>query len=298
MNAIAMPTLDGVEHRYLDLGGGVTIHVADAGPTDGSPVLLVHGFPQNWWEWHQLIAPLAADGYRVLCPDLRGAGWSSAPADRYLKAEMADDLAAVCDRLGVGPVALVAHDWGGPVAGIMAIEHGDKVRKFFGMNTIAPWVTLDARAARDVWRLWYQIPMSLPVIGPRVVGDPRGRYLRMLTRWVGGGFVPAEADMALYLALMGQPGHAVAGSRWYRSAQSGEMLAWMRGRYEHARLDIPVRWLHGVDDPVIRPDMMSGVAAHASDFALETVAGVGHWIVEQAPDLVLDRLRTFLRDSD
>ena len=80
----SLPVQDGVEHRFVDVGGGITIHVADAGPADGPPVMLVHGFPQNWWEWHELIGPLAADGYRVLCPDLRGAGWSSAPRDRYL----------------------------------------------------------------------------------------------------------------------------------------------------------------------------------------------------------------------
>jgi len=98
---VTMPALDGVEHKYVELGGGVTIHVADAGPAEGPAVMLVHGFPQNWWEWHELIGPLAADGYRVLCPDLRGAGWSSAPRSRYRKNDMADDLAAVVDHLGV-----------------------------------------------------------------------------------------------------------------------------------------------------------------------------------------------------
>jgi pimeloyl-ACP methyl ester carboxylesterase len=78
---VAMPALDGVEHRYVDLGDGVTIHVADAGPADGPAVMLVHGFPENWWEWRDLIGPLAADGYRVLCPDLRGAGGYSLPED-------------------------------------------------------------------------------------------------------------------------------------------------------------------------------------------------------------------------
>ena len=97
---VAMPALDGVEHRYVDLGDGVTIHVADAGPADGPAVMLVHGFPENWWEWHELIGPLAADGYRVLCPDLRGAGWSSAPRCGYLKDEMAEDLAARAGPLG------------------------------------------------------------------------------------------------------------------------------------------------------------------------------------------------------
>jgi alpha-beta hydrolase superfamily lysophospholipase len=95
------PELPGVEHRYIRTSGNVTIHVADAGPSDGRPIMLVHGFPQNWWEWHRLIGPLAADGCRVLVPDLRGAGWSDAPHARYPKTEMADDLLAVLDQLGV-----------------------------------------------------------------------------------------------------------------------------------------------------------------------------------------------------
>ncbi len=100
------------------------------GPADGAPVMLVHGFPQDWWEWHELIGPLACDRYRVLCPDLPGAGWSSAPRDRYLKADMAADLAAALDRLGVGQVRLVAHDCGGPVAIIMMLRHPESVGLF------------------------------------------------------------------------------------------------------------------------------------------------------------------------
>ena len=69
-----LPVLEGVEHKFVEVGEGVTIHVADAGPADGPVVMLVHGFPQNWWECNELIGPLAADGYRVLCPDLRGLG--------------------------------------------------------------------------------------------------------------------------------------------------------------------------------------------------------------------------------
>ena len=169
---VTMPTLDGsvaLEHRYIELGEGVTIHVADAGPAEGPPVMLVHGFPENWWEWHELIGPLAADGYRVLCPDLRGAGWSSAPRSRYTKAEKAEDLAAVLDRLGVGPVKLVAHDWGGPTAFIMMLRHPEKVTGFFGINTVAPFVKFGFSSLRNIWRLWYQIPISLPVIGPRLL---------------------------------------------------------------------------------------------------------------------------------
>ena len=292
---VTLPALDGVDHKYVDLGDGVTIHVADAGPAEGPPVMLVHGFPENWWEWHELIGPLAADGYRVLCPDLRGAGWSSAPRSRYLKNDMADDLAAVLDRLGVGPVKLVAHDWGGPVAFIMMLRHPAKVTGFFGLNTAAPYVQRDLSSMRNAWRFWYQIPMALPVIGPRVLGDPKGRFFRMLGSWVGGGFLLPEDDVAMYLECMRQPGRAVAGSRWYRTFQSTEMLRWLRGEFDDVRVDVPVRWLSGTADPVLTPDLIDGYAKHISDFEVELVDGVGHWIVEQRPDLVLDRLRAFLK---
>ena len=73
-------------------------------------------------------------------------GWSSAPKDRYRKNDMADDLAGVCDRLGVGPVKLVAHDWGGPVATIFLLRHPEKVAAFMGLNTAVPWLKHDREA--------------------------------------------------------------------------------------------------------------------------------------------------------
>ena len=296
MNQRSLPALAGVEHRFVDVGGDVTIHVADAGPADGSPVMLVHGFPQNWWAWHELIGPLAADGYRVLCPDLRGAGWSSAPDDRYYKTDMADDLAAVLDRLGVASVRLVATDWGGPVAAFMMLRHPEKVTGFFGLNTVGPWLKLDLALVRQLWRFWYQIPLALPVIGPRVIGDPKGRFLGMLGRWVAG-FSLNEDDFWLYIRRMREPGHAVAGSRWYRTSLTREMVRVLRGEFANTSVDIPVRFLHGMGDPVITPTLLRGYAERARDFQLETVDGVGHLIVDQRPELVLVRLRAFLHDT-
>lgn len=85
---IALPALEGVEHRHVDVAEGVRIHVADAGPADGPAVMLVHGFPQNWWEWRDLIGPLAADGNRAV----------SRPARRGL--EFGAPLAVYQDRDG------------------------------------------------------------------------------------------------------------------------------------------------------------------------------------------------------
>lgn len=293
----SLPILTGVQHRFVELDNGVTIHVADAGPADGPPVMLVHGFPQSWWEWRHLIDPLAADGYRVLCPDLRGAGWSSAPPDRYRKTDMADDLAGVIDQLGVKPVTLVAHDWGGPIAFIAMLRHPDRVTGFFGVNTVAPWLRRDLTLLRHLWRFWYQIPLALPAVGPRIIADRKDRFLRMLNSWVGGGYSLPSEDLGVYTQRMREPGHALAGSRWYRTFLAREFAAWLRGEYDDARVRVPVRWLHGTADPVLTPTLLRGYADRIDDFGVELVDGVGHWFAEQRPDVLLDRLRTFLRSQ-
>ena len=290
----AMPQLDGVQHRFIDLGDGVTIHVAEAGPADGPPVMLVHGFPQNWWEWRHLIGPLAADGYHVLCPDLRGAGWSSAPRGRYRKIDMAEDLAAVLDHLDVGPVTLVAHDWGGPISFIMMLRHPAKVAGYFGMNTVGAWLKPDLKFLEHLWRFWYQIPIALPVIGPRLVAGRRGRFLRVLNDWVGGPFSFPENDFQVYATALAKHDHARAVSHWYRTFLTRELVPWLRGEFNDARISVPVRYLHGTADPVLTPTLLRGYAERSIDFDVELVEGVGHWIAEQRPDLVLDRLRAFI----
>ena len=160
--------------------------------------MLVHVFSQDWWEWRHLIAPLAAAGYRVLCPDLRGAGWSTARG-RYRKTEMADDLAAVLDRLGVGPVTLAAHDGGGSVAFIMMLRHPGRVTGYFGVNTVGSWLRPDLKLLRHLWRFWYQIPIAIPFIGPWLIADRQGRFLRLLADWAGGSFALPDDEFRVYV---------------------------------------------------------------------------------------------------
>ena len=164
-----LPELPGVEHRYVTVGG-VRLHVAEAGAAE--PVVFLHGFPQHWWEWRHQIGPLAAEGYRVLAPDLRGAGWSDAPRGPYRKSEMALDLLAVLDELGVQRVKIAAHDWGGPVAFELLLRAPERVSGFAGFNTLAPWLRLDLGVLGHLWRFWYQAALLAPPPTQRAI-SPR-----------------------------------------------------------------------------------------------------------------------------
>src|SRR2546427_749543 len=120
---------------------------------------------------------------RVRVPDLRGAGWSDAPRGRYPKGEMADDLVAVLDQLGVDRAWIAAHDWGGLAGFILLLRHPDRVTGFAGFNTVAPWLRLDGPNLRHAWAFYYQYPLLFPGIGPRLIGSSKQRYVRWLARW-------------------------------------------------------------------------------------------------------------------
>ena len=289
-----LPELPGVEHRYVTTPSGVRIHVAEAGPSGGSPIMLVHGFPQHWWEWHNQIGPLAADGYRVIVPDLRGTGWSDAPRGRYPKADLGEDLRVVLDELGVDRVRIAAHDWGGPPAFILLLRHPERVSGFMGINTVAPFVKFDGPAALHFWSFWYQFTLLAPGIGPRLIGSSTQRFLRWLVKWVGGGWEWPEPDAEIYLSRMRDPARAYAGSQYYRTFQASELLRWLRGEYADLRVEVPVRFLMGLRDPVVTPTLIRGYERYMSDFSVEHVPDAGHWIIEQAPELTLDRLRGFM----
>src|SRR5512133_641344 len=86
----AWPRLAGVDHRFVQIPS-LRMHVAEAGNPDAPTVLLLHGFPQHWWEWRKVIPPLA-ERSRVVAPDLRGAGWTDAPADGYTVGDVLADV--------------------------------------------------------------------------------------------------------------------------------------------------------------------------------------------------------------
>ena len=144
-----MPEVPGVSHHHVSVGG-VRLHVAEAG--SGPPLVCLHGWPQHWYAWRHVLTGMAAT-HRVICPDLRGYGWSDVPAEGYEKEQFATDLLGLMDAMNLGRVRLAGHDWGG-VAGFLAcLRAPDRFERYLALNTTHPFVRATPRRLLSAGRL-------------------------------------------------------------------------------------------------------------------------------------------------
>jgi pimeloyl-ACP methyl ester carboxylesterase len=270
------PHVPGVEHHFID-AGGLRTHVAEAG--GGPPVVLLHGWPQHWYEWRDVI-PLMAPHARVICPDLRGFGWTEVTERGYEKDQLARDVLALLDALGIERATFAGHDWGGYIGFLLALEHPERVERFLALNVLPPWRGRDPRTTLDAWRFAYMPLLATPGLGRRAAKPLAARGLR------DAGLDAAAVD-AFVSRLEGERG--IATERLYRSFL-GELPALARGRFEPAELSVPTRILFGADDVVMTTRAVSDAAAQSDSVELELVADAGHFVVDEKPELVADRL--------
>lgn len=281
------PHVEGVTHRYVE-ANGIRFHVAEAGPSDGDPVLLLHGWPQHWYEWRYLI-PSLADRHRVLALDLRGFGWSDAPRRDYRKEALATDVLAVLDALGIERVKLVGHDWGGWIGFILCLRAPERFSHFLALGVVHPWQTF-GRGWRQLPRFLYQLPIATPGLG---YGLHRSHvFVRAMLR--GGTadrstFTPAE--LAAFADNLAEPARARACVQVYRTFVLRDQPATLRGRYFGDRLRTTTHLLLGDSDPVLSPKLLPGYEDHADAMTVEVVPSCGHFIAEEYPALVADRAR-------
>jgi pimeloyl-ACP methyl ester carboxylesterase len=282
------PSVEGVEHRYVE-AGGLRFHIAEAG--SGEPLVMLHGWPQHWYEWRHQI-PELAKRYRVICPDLRGFGWSDAPPTGYDKETLARDMVNVLDALGLDRVKLIGHDWGGWCGFLICLEHPERIERFMALNIPPPWGKTDLRTFAAIWRFWYQGLLATP-LGRWVLENRPGFVGYMLRGTSTNKEAFSDDELDAFTEPLREPARANATVQLYRTFLLREFSKIARGAYAGKRLTTPTLLLFGTQDFAISPAFLRGYEPYVEDFTLELVPDAGHFIEEEKPQLVTERALEF-----
>jgi len=287
----------GFETRRLTVADGVEIACTIGG--EGPPLLLLHGHPQTRAIWHR-VAPELARRYTVVAADLRGYGESSKPAagpaqENYAKRAMALDQVQLMQQLGYARFDLLAHDRGARVAHRLAADHPQAVRRLALLDiapTLAMYEQTTEAFARAYWH-WFFLIQPAPLPERLIEADP-GAYVRDVMGRRSAGLAPFDARaLAHYQHCLALPGAAAGLCADYRAAAGIDLAHDRADRAAGAKLAMPLLVLwgeHGVVHRCFKPlDEWQRVAAQVEGGAL----ACGHYIAEEAPQLLLQRVLPF-----
>ena len=263
---------------------GTTLHYVEAG--SGQPVVLLHGFPEFSYSWRRQIPALSAAGFHVVAPDLRGYNDSPKPRDvaSYRLTNIIDDVAALIERLGA-PCSLVGHDWGGLVAWYLAMSRPDLLRKVAVLNIPhpVPFLRELRRSTSQKLRMSYQLFFQPPVLPELLMPLILPSILRR-----AGRFTDEEIDE--YRKAWRKPGARRGMANYYRAIRKyrGELQPLIR------RIDIPTLLIWGQRERVFIPQVLEGMDEWVPDLRIAKIAGAGHFVQTDEPEIVNDILLDFL----
>ncbi|MBP2199649.1 alpha/beta fold hydrolase [Pantoea cypripedii] len=285
--------LPGFAHFYATVDG-VRLHYVSGGNPQGEVLLLLAGFPQSWYAWHQVMAQLG-DRYFIIAPDLPGQGDSDKPQAGYDTQSLAEKVQGLMQKLAIERYYLAAHDVGAWVAWPYAMRYSQQVIKLALLDAGIPGVTLpDALPATPdkAWKTWHFAFHLLPDLPEALISGREEIYLEwFLRRKTASPMVFSDADMAEYVRLLQQNGALRAGLAPYREVMLS--AAQNRALREQGKLTLPLLAISADQGSI--PDMAAPLRQFADNVTGITIAHSGHFIPDEQPQALADALATFFR---
>ena len=274
----------GITLRFIE-AGGIRFELAEAGQGDRL-ALCLHGFPELNYSWRFQMPLLAAKGWRVWAPNLRGYGATSRPEGvrAYALDHLTEDVAALIDASGAKDVMLIAHDWGAIIAWAFAIRKLRPLSRLVIMNVPHPMVGLrEIKHWRQLRRSWYIYFFQLPWLPERMLGGKgakgiKGAFYNMAVdkSRFGRDVLQTYADAAL------RPGAIHAMINYYRA------LIRHRSSIDlgDGRIETPTLMVWGEEDSALNIECTTGTEQWVPNFTLHRLPGVSHWVQQEAPEAV------------
>lgn len=313
-----------IESRFVE-ANGLRHHLLTAG--SGPLVLLCHGFPELAWSWRHQIPALAAAGYRVVAPDLRGYGDTKGPDDpqAYTNLHVLGDLVALLDALGERQAVIVGHDWGSPIAWLAATLRPDRFRAVTSLSVMhnprmpmAPPDFAKANGMADLYWLYFQPPglaeadmerdttetflrLMYGVSGDAARNgeswdlrvDPKEGLIKKLVRPAARPSWLTEEDLHRYASTYARTGFTTS-LNWYRCMNRSWQHA---AAWQDVKVTIPALFIGGRNDPTLSQiqrgeESMRQVVTNLREVVM---VDAGHWVQQEDPQAVNDALLRFLK---
>jgi pimeloyl-ACP methyl ester carboxylesterase len=274
---------------YAEIGDQ-RLHYVETG--DGPLLVLLHGFPEFWYGWRQLIGPLAAAGFRVVAPDMRGYNLSSRPTDvaAYSTDRLVADIRGLIHERGADSALLVGHDWGGSVAWATAMQHPEVVDRLAILNAAHPRrLSQGLHHPGQLRKSWYFFFFDLPELPESVVRADRWHFFRHFLRDAHPAFTAEEMDR--YIQAWSQPGAATGMINYYRSSvrQSPKST-----EAQLRPIDAPTLVIWGERDRYLGPELAEPDREDVPNLdRVERLPDASHWVHHDEPERVVQLLTDF-----
>ncbi len=287
-NGISFQISNSTFSHHMALVNGVQIHYVIGG--HGAPIVLLHGWPETWYEWRHVM-PALAKNYTVIAPDLRGLGDSSKPLTGYDGKTVAEDIHQLVAKLGFKTIFLVGHDIGGQIAYSYAAVHPTEVKRLVIIDKLLPGFFPPGTVP-----LWWIVFHQTPDIPEALVQGKELMYLSWFYHNLA--YNPAaitQADINEYVSHYSAPGGMRAGFDYYRAFPQDTIE---NQNYSKTKLTMPVLAVRGEYYPVANLTATDNPVQDVMKTLAQNVQGIiipnsGHWDPEERPDFVVKMLDNF-----
>lgn len=276
-----------LRHGEVEVGGGTRLHYVEAG--SGPLVVLLHGFPEFWYSWRHQIEPIAAAGYRVVAPDMRGYNLSSRPQGwrDYDLQLLAGDIAGLIRGLGEDGAYLAGHDWGAAVAYGVAMYHPELIRRLAILNVPHPVRMLEGfRTLKQLRKSWYMFFFQIPRLPERLIARDDFSFAKRSLRSDSKDAFTDE-DLDRYVEAWSKPGALTGMINYYRAALRRSPR---NAEAQLAPIECPTLVIWGMRDRHLGSELADPPRKWVPNARLEQIEDATHWVQHDAPERVNELL--------